>query len=135
MTMSPEKQIGLNKILEYIDNASKDSRIKGIYLDLTEINSNFGSLIRSTNPECLLRFKKSGKFILQLHQSGVFPKSYYLATVADSVFVNPETPLLLTGMSANISFYKDLLKKSGYNRKSFVSVNSNQPWNPTSKHT
>lgn len=35
MTMSPEKQIGLNKILEYIDNASKDSRIKGIYLDLT----------------------------------------------------------------------------------------------------
>ena len=36
-----------------------------------------------------------------------------MATVADSVFVNPETPLLLTGMSANISFYKDLLKKIG----------------------
>ena len=64
MIMSPEKQIGLNKILEYIDNASKDSRIKGIYLDLTEINSNFGALATIDEiRNALLRFKKSGKFI------------------------------------------------------------------------
>ena len=114
MTMSPEKQIGLNKILEYIDNASKDSRIKGIYLDLTEINSNFGALATIDEiRNALLRFKKSGKFIYSYTNLGYSQKSYYLATVADSVFVNPETPLLLTGMSANISFYKDLLKKIG----------------------
>ena len=114
MIMSPEKQIGLNKILEYIDNASKDSRIKGIYLDLTEINSNFGALATIDEiRNALLRFKKSGKFIYSYTNLGYSQKSYYLATVADSVFVNPETPLLLTGMSANISFYKDLLKKIG----------------------
>ena len=114
MTMSPEKQIGLNKILEYIDNASKDSRIRGIYLDLTEINSNFGALATIDEiRNALLRFKQSGKFIYSYTNLGYSQKSYYLATVADSVFVNPETPLLLTGMSANISFYKDLLKKIG----------------------
>lgn len=114
MTMMPEKQIGLNKILEYIDNASKDSRIKGIYLDLTEINSNFGALATIDEiRNALLRFKKSGKFIYSYSNLGYSQKSYYLATVADSLFVNPETPLLLTGMSANISFYKDLLKKVG----------------------
>ena len=113
-TMSSEKQIGLNKILEYIDNASKDSRIKGIYLDLTEISSNFGALATIDEiRNALLRFKQSGKFIYSYTNLGYSQKSYYLATVADSVFVNPETPLLLTGMSANISFYKDLLKKIG----------------------
>ena len=113
-TMSSEKQIGLNKILEYIDNASKDSRIRGIYLDLTEINSNFGALATIDEiRNALLRFKQSGKFIYSYTNLGYSQKSYYLATVADSVFVNPETPLLLTGMSANISFYKDLLKKIG----------------------
>ena len=113
-TMSSEKQIGLNKILEYIDNASKDSRIRGIYLDLTEISSNFGALATIDEiRNALLRFKQSGKFIYSYTNLGYSQKSYYLATVADSVFVNPETPLLLTGMSANISFYKDLLKKIG----------------------
>ncbi len=113
-TMSSEKQIGLNKILEYIGNASKDSRIRGIYLDLTEINSNFGALATIDEiRNALLRFKQSGKFIYSYTNLGYSQKSYYLATVADSVFVNPETPLLLTGMSANISFYKDLLKKIG----------------------
>lgn len=114
MTLTPNKQIGLNKILEYIDKATTDTRIKGIYLDLTEINSNFGALgtideIRNA----LLRFKKSGKFIYSYSNMGYSQKSYYLATVADSLFVNPESPLLLTGMSANVSFYKDLLKKIG----------------------
>lgn len=114
MTLSPAKQTGLNKILEYIDIASTDARIKGIYLDLTEINSNFGALATIEEiRNALLNFKKSGKFIYSYSNMGYSQKSYYLATVADSLFVNPETPLLLTGMSANISFYKDLLKKVG----------------------
>lgn len=114
MTLSPAKQTGLNKILEYINNASTDARIKGIYLDLTEINSNFGALATIDEiRNALLNFKKSGKFIYSYSNMGYSQKSYYLATVADSLFVNPETPLLLTGMSANISFYKDLLKKIG----------------------
>ena len=44
MTLSASQQTGLNKILAYINQAKTDSRISGIYLDLTEINSNFGAL-------------------------------------------------------------------------------------------
>ena len=114
MTMEPEKQIGLNKILKYIERAKSDNRIKGIYLDLTEINSNFGALATIEEiRNALLRFKKSGKFIYSYSNLGYSQKSYYLASVADKLFVNPEAPLLLTGMSANISFYKDLLEKIG----------------------
>ena len=80
MTMSPEKQIGLNKILEYIDNASKDSRIKGIYLDLTEINSNFGgSRHDRRDPECPVEIQEKWQIHLQLHQSGVLPKELLLS--------------------------------------------------------
>ena len=114
MTLSVNKQMGLNNILKYIDQAGKDNRIKGIYLDLTEIQSNFGALATIDEIRtALLKFKESGKFIYSYSNLGYDQKSYYLATVADSVFVNPETPLLLTGMAANISFYKDLLKKIG----------------------
>ncbi|WP_099290617.1 signal peptide peptidase SppA [Butyricimonas sp. Marseille-P3923] len=114
MSLSMNKQTGLNKILKYIEQAGKDDRIKGIYLDLTEIKSNFGALATIDEiRDALLKFKESGKFIYSYSNLGYDQKSYYLATVADSIFVNPETPLLLTGMSANVSFYKDLLKKIG----------------------
>lgn len=114
MSMSMNKQTGLNKILKYIEQAGKDERIKGIYLDLTEIKSNFGALATIDEIRtALLKFKENGKFIYSYTNLGYDQKSYYLATVADSIFVNPETPLLLTGMSANVSFYKDLLKKIG----------------------
>ncbi|WP_294140792.1 signal peptide peptidase SppA [uncultured Sanguibacteroides sp.] len=113
-SLTPSKQMGLNNILKSIYQAAGDSRIAGIYLDLTEINSNFGGLgsieeIRNA----LLAFKKSGKFIYSYSNLGYSQKSYYLASVADSLFVNPEAPLLLTGMSAEVAFYKDLLKKIG----------------------
>lgn len=114
LTLKAGKTLGLNKILESIRNAAKDSRITGIYLDLTEIQGNFGALasteeIRNT----LLKFKESGKFIYSYSNLGYSQKSYYLATVADKIFVNPEAPLMLTGMSSSISFYKNTLEKLG----------------------
>lgn len=113
-SLTPKKNLGLNKILSCIQKAAKDSRIQGIYLDLTEIQGNFGALaftqeIRSA----LQKFKESGKFIYSYSNLGYSQKSYYLATVADKIFVNPETPLLLTGMSSSISFYKETLTKLG----------------------
>lgn len=113
-TMSPKKNLGLNKILESIKKAATDSRITGIYLDLTEIQGNFGALAFTQEIRSALeKFKESGKFIYSYSNLGYSQKSYYLATVADKIFVNPETPLLLTGMSSNISFYKETLDKLG----------------------
>ncbi len=114
LSMTPKKSLGLNKILESIKKATTDTRIKGIYLDLTEIQGNFGALAFTQEIRSALeKFKESGKFIYSYSNLGYSQKSYYLATIADKIFVNPETPLLLTGMSSNISFYKETLDKLG----------------------
>lgn len=114
LSLTPRKNIGMNKILCSIKNAAKDSRITGIYLDLSEIQGNFGALAFTEEiRNALLKFKESGKFIYSYSNLGYSQKSYYLATVADRIFVNPETPLLLTGMSSSVSFYKETLDKLG----------------------
>lgn len=114
LTLTSRKTYGLNKILESIKKAAQDDRIKGIYLDLTEIQGNFGALATTEEiRNALLQFKESGKFIYSYSNLGYSQKSYYLATVADKIYVNPETPLLLTGMSSSISFYKETLDKLG----------------------
>lgn len=113
-SMTPRKTLGMNKILASIKNAAADNRITGIYLDLTDIQGNFGALAFTEEiRNVLLKFKESGKFILSYSNLGYSQKSYYLATVADKIYVNPETPLLLTGMSSSISFYKKTLEKLG----------------------
>ncbi len=113
-SLTPKKNLGMNKILACIKNAAVDPRITGIYLDLTEIQGNFGALAFTEEiRNALAKFKESGKFIYSYSNLGYSQKSYYLATIANKIFVNPETPLLLSGMSSNISFYKETLEKLG----------------------
>lgn len=114
MSMTSKNNYGLNNILRSIKKAETDDNIKGIYLDLTEIQGNFGALATTEEiRNALLQFKKSGKFIYSYSNLGYSQKSYYLATAADKIYVNPESPLLLAGMSSSISFYKETLKKLG----------------------
>lgn len=114
LSMTSKNNYGLNNILKSIKKAETDDNIKGIYLDLTEIQGNFGALATTEEiRNALLQFKKSGKFIYSYSNLGYSQKSYYLATAADKIYVNPESPLLLTGMSSSISFYKETLEKLG----------------------
>lgn len=114
MSMTSKNNYGLNNILRSIKKAETDENIKGIYLDLSEIQGNFGALATTEEiRNALLQFKKSGKFIYSYSNLGYSQKSYYLATAADKIYVNPESPLLLAGMSSSISFYKETLKKLG----------------------
>lgn len=113
-SLKPGVSLGLNDILKNIEKASRDPRIRGIYLDLGDIQSNFGGLATTEEiREALKDFKKSGKFIYSYANMGYSQKSYYLASIADSVFVNPETPLMLMGMGGTTFFYKDMLDKIG----------------------
>lgn len=114
LSMSSKNTFGLNNILQSIRKAATDDNIKGIYLDLTEIQGNFGALATTEEiRNALLQFKTSGKFIYSYSNLGYSQKSYYLATAADKIYVNPESPLLLAGMSSSISFYKETLDKLG----------------------
>jgi len=103
-----ENNLGLKDILAHIKEAKTDSRIKGIYVDVSAIQGGFASIeeIRSA----LLDFKKSGKFILAY--SEVYTKgAYYLASVADKIYVNPEGIVDFKGFSTEITFFKGALEK------------------------
>jgi protease-4 len=107
---SIEKKAGLSETIKAIKNAEKDEHIKGIYLDLGMLSGGMASVeeIRTT----LLDFKKSGKFIISSADYYTH-KSYYLASVADSVFMTPQGEIQFTGLSAQIMMYKNLLEKIG----------------------
>jgi protease-4 len=105
-----EKSIGLNDILANIKKAKTDSKIKGIFLD-----ESFMSAGEATTEEirnALIDFKKSGKFIIaysEIYTQGF----YYLASVADKVYINPKGIFDFKGFSSQITFLKGALDKLG----------------------
>ncbi len=106
--MDPETEIEFKSILDNIEKAKTDDRIKGIYLNVPWVNAGLSQTEEIRNK--LLDFKKSGKFIISYaeyySQSG-----YYLSSVADKLYLNPEGIFELKGLSAQIMFYKGLLEK------------------------
>ena len=99
---------GLNEILECLKNAKEDENIKGIYLDLGTVPSGIATVEEIRN--ALIDFKKSGKFIICYGE--VFTqKAYYLASVADKIYLNPEGIIDFKGLNGEIMFYKGLLEK------------------------
>jgi len=102
--------MGLDQILKDLDKAEKDENIKGILLNLRGVSARMATL--SEVRDALLDFKKSGKFIYAYADSYT-QKSYYLASVADSIFMTPEGGFLFLGMSAEVMFYKKALEKVG----------------------
>jgi len=114
MTFEPKPKLGLNKVLENIEKAQKDDRIKGIFLNLTDISSNFGSM--ATIEEIrnkLIEFKKSEKFIVAHSNISYSQKAYYLASVADKIYLNPASMFIWAGMGGEMVFYKKALNKLG----------------------
>ncbi len=102
--------MGLNQILKDLEKAKTDENIEGIFMKLGAVSAGIATLgeIR----EAMIDFKESGKFIYA-YSDAYTQKSYYLASVADSVFMTPEGMFLFNGMSAEVMFYKDALEKVG----------------------
>ncbi|MBD1259553.1 signal peptide peptidase SppA [Maribacter polysiphoniae] len=102
--------LGLDEVLHAIEVAKTDSDIKGI-----SINNNFlmaGLAQTQELRKALHDFKESGKFIYSFADY-YLQKDYYLASVADSVFLNPVGGMDFKGLSSEVLFYKDLQEKTG----------------------
>jgi len=104
----PGKITGLNDILENLSKGSKDDNIKGIYLDLSGIQAGISTIDEIRDG--LLEFKKSGKFIWAYSEM-YNQATYYLATTADKIFLNPEGGVLFKGLNAEMPFVKGTLDK------------------------
>ena len=102
--------MGLNEILNAIEVAKEDDDIKGI-----SINNNFTLAGYAQTQEirrALQDFKKSGKFVYT-YSDFYMQKDYYLASVSDSIFINPVGALDFKGLASEVLFYKDLQEKTG----------------------
>ncbi len=106
--MKAKRNLGLNDIIKDIDKAKDDDNIKGIYLDLVHIPSGIATIEEVRN--ALLRFKESGKFIISY--SDIYTQgAYYLASVSDKIYMNPEGYFDFKGLNASAMFFKGTLEK------------------------
>lgn len=102
------RSIGLNDILNNIEKAKSDASVRGIYLDLGSIPAGIGTIEEIRN--ALLDFKTSKKFIVA-YSEDYTQAAYYLASVADRVYLNPEGRVDFKGLSAQVMFFKKMLDK------------------------
>ena len=101
--------LGLDDIMKSLKKAETDTAIKGIYLDLNDdIIASSASLEEIRNS--LLEFKTSKKFIYTYAES-YSQKSYYLASISDKIYLNPQGDFSFKGLSAQIMYYKNALEK------------------------
>lgn len=101
---------GLNDILSSIKKAKANNDIKGIYIEAGALMTNYATLQEIRN--ALADFRKSGKWIVaygDFYTQG----AYYVASVADKVYINPKGAIDWHGIGAQTMFYKDFMAKFG----------------------
>ncbi len=109
-TMSTTSSMTLYNVLQAIDAAKSDDRIKGIYI-MGEGLGMTPTILEEVRA-AVEDFKQSGKFVIARHDS--FSQwQYYFSSVADKVYIHPEGSFTWTGVGATTMFYKGLLDKLG----------------------
>lgn len=115
-TLEVETQLGLNDILASIESAKSDDDIKGIYIDVSILPSGMATV--EAIRQQLIDFKESGKFIVAYGEI-IGQKAYYLASVADEIYVNPVGYMELKGFNTQLAFLKNMMEKLGVEAQVF----------------
>ena len=110
MTLQTTRQLSLFKALRAIEAAGADDRIKGIYLRMNGGGGVTGSALLEELREALLEFQQSCKFIVAYNET-YSQGQYYLASVADKIYLQPEGGMEWSGLASDVMFYKGLLDK------------------------
>ena len=97
-------------VLEAIKKAKEDNNIKGISIEVDNLNAGITQIDDLRN--AIQDFKKSGKFVYA-YGNMVSQSSYYLGSVADQYFLNPSGGIELKGLSTEVAFVKDFAEKYG----------------------
>lgn len=105
-----ESAIGIDNLIAALKAAKDDPMVEGVYLDGGMPMAGHATLTEIR--EALLDFKASGKFIYGYSEI-LTQKGMYLASAADSFFVNPEGVMEFSGMSASVTYYRSALEKIG----------------------
>ena len=109
-TGDDSQSTGLNNILSAIKKAKTNDDIKGIYIEAGALITNYATLQEIRN--ALADFRKSGKWIVA-YGDYYTQGAYYVASVANKVYVNPKGIVDWHGIGAQTMFYKDFMAKFG----------------------
>lgn len=117
---SGTEKVGLDKITKLLEHAATDKKVGGLLIKGNGVGA--GAATAASIRESLLKFKESGKFVYSYadmySQSG-----YYLGSVADSVFLNPNGMVDLKGYASFMPFFKDAFDKLGVKMNVFYAGN------------
>jgi protease-4 len=105
---APTENVGLIQVLSALERAKVDPKIKGIYLDASFPMAGYAQL--SEIREAIQKFQKSGKFVYA-YANSYTEKGYYIASVADKTYLNPNGLLDFNGISVQYTFYKKAMDK------------------------
>ena len=109
-TGDDSQSTGLNNILSAIKKAKTNDDIKGIYIEAGALMTNYATLQEIRN--ALADFRKSGKWIVA-YGDYYTQGAYYVASVANKVYINPKGIVDWHGIGAQTMFYKDFMAKFG----------------------
>ena len=111
LTGQVSENLGLENIIEAIQKAKDNDDIKGIYIEAGIFSSDTPASSHAIR-EALLDFKKSGKWIVAYADSYT-QSTYYICSVADKIYMNPQGMVDWHGLASTPYFVKDLLAKFG----------------------
>lgn len=107
-TFQLQQKFGLNEILKGIEIAKTDDNIKGIFINVNDVNAGMATVKEIR--DALEDFQNSGKFLLAYNENYT-KKSYYLSSVADEVYVFPSGMFDFLGLGTEVMFLKGALEK------------------------
>ena len=116
-SLKTTRTLPLLKVLRAIETAATDERIQGIYINYIG-GGDISSAALEEVRQALVEFKQSGKFIIAFNDS-YSQTGYYLATVADKIYIQPEGSFHWAGISSSLLFYKGALDKLGVSAEVF----------------
>ena len=110
LSMQSTRKLPLMKALRAIEAAKDDTRIEGIYLRMNGGGGVEGSALLEELREGIVDFKQSGKFVVA-YDEAYSQGRYYLASAADSIYLQPQGGMVWMGLSSNVMFFKGLFDK------------------------
>lgn len=109
-SMNATKQVGILSAIQAIEKAASDPAIKFIYINPSQVNGAISHLEEFRT--ALVKFKESGKAIISYSET-YSQGGYYLASVADKMYVHPYGGNMVFGVSTSLMFLKGALDKLG----------------------
>ncbi len=105
-----DKLPSIHNAINSIERAANDAKIKGIFIQMSGVSQGLTQIEALHN--ALMGFKKRGKFIYAYADS-YSQGAYYIASTADSIFLNPNGSIDWRGFASQIPFFKDMSDRLG----------------------